>query len=80
MNKTLQTIIKEQNLKDNNYEYKNKFADLYLYRKDNHVLMLEKITAKTYNIYGNFLMDKDNSLNNHKLYKGLQLDLFYNQV
>ena len=76
----IETIINKNNLEDNEYEHVGNFADLEIHAKDNHRLLLERVQGINgfYKIYGNFLSNKKNSLENKKLYVGLQLDLFYN--
>lgn len=74
----LESLINERDLLRNEYEYKGMFADLYIYGKDNHRLLLENIKGMsgTYKLYDNFLSNKEGSLRGKSLYYGLQLDLF----
>lgn len=67
-----------ENLDDNEYVYKSNFSFLEIHAKDNHRLLLQEERGK-YNVYGNYLFDKEGSFQRKKLYQGIQLDLFYNK-
>ena len=75
----LENIISDRDLMRNEYEYKGMFADLQIHAKDNHRLLLERVEGMpgNYKVWGNYLSDKDGSFEHKKIYRGIQLDLFY---